>query len=137
MNMPDKKIKDKVKEFFEKEEELNAYQKKVSDLLLEAKKHKNEPVSFMRKNNRGELERVDFKEDNLWTEVFLMGTKKAGRATDYLKRKYPEVFKASEDETKMAEEFKEMGIKYFGVDNEKVRLSDIIRLIIKIVEEYK
>ena len=123
-----------VDEYLKKSEELEKTQKSLSDLIIDAKKGKKEPVSFMRKDAKGEMTKLDIKEENLWDEIYILG-EKAGQARNYLRIKYPKVFEEADREKEMAADTKKYAFENFGVDTKKMRLSDIIRLIVAITEE--
>lgn len=128
--------KETIETYLKKSDELGKIQKRLSDLIIDAKKNKDEKVSFMRKNDKGELIKVDFTEATLWEEIWHLGNK-AGQARNYLMGKYPKVFEVADKEKEMATEVKRYALENFGVDTRAMRLSDIIKVIIGVVESYK
>lgn len=119
----------KIKKYLRKADDLESIQKELSEMVLDAKKNKNEKVSFMAEDKKGDLKKIDVTENDLWGEIYHVGTDKETRAKEYLQNKYPKVFEVAEKEREATKELKDYAIKELGVDFQKIKLSDIIRLI--------
>lgn len=110
-------------------DELNESEILASDKLKKAKDNKGAKLEIKRDGKK-----VKIKESDLWEEVRYLG--EGCDAYKALNKKYPDVFKAFEEQNKKALELKIWVAKNFGLDYRAVKLSDIFK-ISEAVFEYK
>jgi hypothetical protein len=113
----------KIKEL---DKELSEQKRKASDLLAQAKLNKNNLL----KREDG----VEVKEEDLWTEVFRLGSD--CRAGKMLKEKYPEVFEAYEEQKKRADNLDQTFFKEFGFNFNQMTPSRLISFVEAIINGY-
>ncbi len=98
---------------------LSEQKRKASDLLAQTKLNKDNLL----KRDDG----VEVKEEDLWAEVFRLGSDcSAGKL---LKEKYPEVFKAYEEEKKIADELDQTFFKEFGFNFNQITPARLIKFV--------
>lgn len=102
--------------------EISQLSKKVSDLLILAKKNKDKELTITRE---GKL--IQITEGRLWDEVRVLG--EDSEAGTILKPLYPDVFEHSSIQRKKADELRVFCHAELGVDPSALRLIDILHLV--------
>lgn len=87
-------------------------------------------------DNEVEIERggnlIKVREKDLWEEIFQLGRK--CQAGEVLNAQHPEVFEAYDKEAEKALELKQYLIAEFGIDYQKIKVSDIFKLVEAVVD---
>ncbi len=118
---------DKIKKIEQLDKKLDDQKRKASDLLKEAKLNSDKTIK--------RADGVEVKEGDLWTEVFRLGAdREAGKL---LKKEYPEVFKAYEEEGKIADELDQTFYKEFGFNFNQMTPSRLIKFVKDICKQLK
>ena len=119
--------KNKIAKLRKLENEANDLKAKASDLLAQAKLHKD----VEHKVKRGENE-VMLSESVLWDEVWRLG--KDCQAGKILEAEYPEVFNAYEEQNKKAQEIDDYFAKEFGFNFSQITPSRLIDMVEAIID---
>lgn len=103
--------------------ELEALEKDASDTLLAVKIPNKDNEHTLVRNGK----RITLKEAVLWQEVLHLGAD--SQAGGILKGLYPIVFEKYALHNQKADELKEFTVRELGIDYNKMRVIDIIRLV--------
>ena len=120
----------KIKELVGLDEELTKLRDEVSEKLKQIKSEFGSRDIDVKDGKDGEVRTIQ--EKDAWREVYALGNNTATYSA--LREKYPELLGLSEKEGEKAKEFKGFVMKEFETDYVNMTFSQMIRLIIGIVE---
>ncbi len=111
-----------IRELYSRFSEIEAVERRASDALAVAREAGKESELPVQRDGK----EVQVKERHLWHEVLSLGMDSAAGAV--LARKYPEVFALYTRQNELADQLREFTVRAFGIDYNKLRLTDIVRM---------
>ena len=100
----------------------------TSELLKTAQNNRQNLMLVVREDGT----QTEINEDAAWEEIKYLGMSTECYAI--MKDKYPEAFAASEEHSAKVKEMSDFTLKNFGIRHDRVRISDIMRIVEGMVE---
>lgn len=120
--------KEKINTLYKLYDELEVIKNEANEALIHAKSFGDMEVEVIRKDGRADK----VKEKLLWDEIWILGNRSEGYAV--LKQKYPAAFGKTEELNKKAKDIDTYSLRELGISTEKIKISDIIKLVEAIVD---
>jgi hypothetical protein len=120
---------EKIENLYRLYDEISVLEREANEAVNHAKSFGKNEVEVVRKN--GKKDKV--KESLLWEEVWQIG--KLSEGYEILEKKYPTAFGKSAELQKKHNELSKFSVAELGIDINRIKLSDIIRLVQALVKQ--